>query len=209
MRPESWLLLVLGALAGCNSLPRLPERVPDPVPSSETIQAAQLNSYASALQRIVGGSPTEQAEVLTDARVSFEQARQGPAVLRYALLLAAPLHAGRDPLLAQQLLHESLARPELLSEIERALANLELERMNAELRLAAENERLVTEARVERERVRSGPSAAGLSREVKALTEQNAQLRRSLDEARAKLDQIAEFERRQADRPPAAEVRNP
>jgi len=206
MRPELLLVMALLGVTACTRLASVPERAAEPVLSAEALQGAQLGSYADALRRMVTGSVTEQAEVLAESRLDYEQARQGPAVLRYALLLGAPLHAARDPVQAQQLLRESLARPELLSELERALATVELERINAELRIGAENERLLAEAQTERERQRNGPNnTASLTRQVQMLTEQNSALRRSLDEARAKLDQIAEFERRQADRPPASE----
>lgn len=208
MQPDPRMLLSLLLLAGCSTPPVLREAAPDPAVAIETIQAAQLNSHLAALHLVVTGTPTEQAEVMAAARQAWEQARQGPAALRYALLLAAPAHPARDPLQAQQLLREVLSWPELLSTIERALAMVELERINAELRVSSENERLVAEARQERERQRSGPSTAALTRQLQNAQEENARLNKALEEARAKLDAIAEFERRQADRPPASEGRN-
>lgn len=208
MRPERLLIAML-LLSGCATLPGPPARAPEPVPSSEAIQLAQLTSYSTALYSMVAGSVTEQAETLAAARAGYDQARQGPAALRYGLLLAAPLHAARDPVMAQQLLREALARPELLTPLERLLGNVELERVNAELKLGTENERLLAETRAERDRQRATPGNAALNRQLQTLTDQNAQLRRALDEARAKLDAIAEFERRQAERPPASEGRTP
>ena len=176
MRRE-FLVMALALVAGCANLPRPVERVPEPVPSADTIHAAQLTSYARDLQQVVSGSSTAQAEVIAQARAAYERERQGGATLRYALLLAAPLHPARDPALAQQLLRECLARPEQLSPVERALAAVELERIGAELSLAAENERLVAETRQARDRARDTSATTALTRQVQMLTEQNAQLR--------------------------------
>lgn len=210
MRPSSTAAcLLLGLLTGCSGMGLQREPPADAVPTSEAIQAAQVNSLLTALASVVGGTPASQAEVMAAARQDFEQARQGPAALRYGLLLAAPAHPARNPAEAQHLLRESLARPELLSAMERALAQVELERINAELRLSDENQRLLAESQQAREQQDAEPTAATLTRQLQAAQEQNAQLRRSLEDARAKLDAIAEFERRQNDRPPASEGRNP
>lgn len=209
MRPELLPTLLLCLLAGCSSLPATRERAPDPAAASAIIEATQLNSHLVALLAVTAGTPTEQAEAVAAARQAFEQASQGPAALRLGLLLAAPGHPARDPLLAQQLLREAVARPELLGSSERTLAQVELERVSAELRLATENQRLASELQLERERPRSTPAPAAQTRQLQTLQEDNARLRRDLDEARAKLDAIAEIERRQGARPPANEGRNP
>jgi hypothetical protein len=213
MRPEPLLrvtLLVL-MLGGCSSVTGLRGTKPAvaPVPSSESVQAAQLTAYITFLQQLVQGSPSEQAEVLAAARNGYDQAHQGPAALRYGLVLAAPAHPARDPVQAQKVLRETLARPELLTIPERALAIVELQRMEEELRLSAENERLVGEAQRERERQRSAPSAAAIQRRLQTEIDENARLRKSLDEARAKLDAIINIERGISDRPPATEGRTP
>ncbi|MET0281838.1 MAG: hypothetical protein ABW278_12065, partial [Steroidobacteraceae bacterium] len=126
------IVTALVGLAGCAAEPP-PRPAPAPV---EAIQAAQLSGHLNALQSLVQGSPAEQAETMAAARVAYDQARQGPAALRYALLLGAPRHPARDALLAQRLLREVLARPELISPVERALAMVELARVDDELGLA-------------------------------------------------------------------------
>jgi hypothetical protein len=210
MRPDLTAILLATLLAGCVSLPGPRDPAPDPVAASEAIEAAQLKNHLLALLPLVTGTPTEQAEVLAAARQGFDQARQGPATLHFGLVLAAPVHPARDPELGQQVLREALARPELLSISERALAEVELERVSAELRLGGENRRLVSDLQQqERERTRTAPSNAATTRQLQTAQEENARLRRDLQEARDKLDAIAEFERRQADRPPASEGRNP
>jgi hypothetical protein len=204
-----WLgvLITLAACAGTGLRGQRPAATV--IPSTEAIQAAQLANYMSRLQVLVQGSPTEQAEILTAARASYEQAKQGPAALQYALLLAAPAHPARDPTLAQRLLREAMTRPELLTPLERALGAVELQRVDAELRLTTENQRLVAEAHRESERARSAPAVAALNRRLQAETEENVRLRKALEEARAKLDAIANIERSISDRPPANEGRNP
>jgi cell division septum initiation protein DivIVA len=208
MRLSATVLVGL-TLAGCGSLSavRSPRQEPVPTISTETLQALQLAAYIQSLQSLVQGSPTEQAETLSNARQAYEQARQGPAALRYGLLLAAPSHAGRDINLAQRLLREALTRPELLNLTERALAGVELQRIETEQRLHTESERLLAE--LQRERQRAAPPNAALIRRLQTESEENARLRKALDEARAKLDAIANIERSISDRPPATEGRNP
>jgi hypothetical protein len=204
MRPSLSLVLLLGVLAGCASVPQGSARTTEAGPPFEVLQVARLNSLLSDMHKVVAGTPTEQAEILAAARQGYEQSPGTPATLRYGLLLAAPVHPGRNPAQAQQLLRESLARRELLSPYEQALATVELERVTIEMLGTSENQRLVEELRQERERQRSSASNGNLQRQLQAANEANAQLRRQLDEARAKLEAIAELER-QAGRPPPSE----
>jgi hypothetical protein len=101
MRPEHRaILLACLALAGCGSLGGLKGEKPvaAQAPSTESIQAAQLASYLTSLQQLVQGSPAEQAEIVAAAHAAYDQAHQGPAALRYGLVLAAPGHPARDPI---------------------------------------------------------------------------------------------------------------
>ncbi len=207
------LVLLAGSLAlgACSSLGGLGRAPPStaPVPSNEAVQAAQLTAMAASQQQLVQGSPAEQAEVLAAAKAAYEASRQGPALLRYALILAAPGHPGRDLEQAQRLLREALARPELLSPTERAIAVVDQQRIDGELRMKAENTRLVAEAQRDRERQRNATSTATVARRLQAEQEENARLRKALEDAQAKLDAIANIERSISDRPPANEGRNP
>jgi cell division septum initiation protein DivIVA len=209
-RSASLLLPALLSVAGCAGLSNLARErqssTPAPV-NAELVQATSLAAHINAIQTVIQGSPTEQAEILSTARAGYEQSRQGAALLHYALLLAAPTHTARDAPQAQRLLREALARPELLTAAERALAVIELQRVDSELRLAVENERLVGEVQRERERQRSNANSAQLARRLQTETEENARLRKELAEARAKLDAIATIERNISDRPPANEGR--
>ncbi|MEP7312859.1 MAG: hypothetical protein ABI859_09760 [Pseudomonadota bacterium] len=207
--PAAALALLLG-IVGCSSLDGLQKPAVAPPPTAEVQNAGQLAQYLEMLQRLVQGSPAEQAEVLAGARAGYEQQHQGQALLRYALALAAPSHPARDPVLAQKLLRESLAAPERLTSIERALALLEQQRVDTELRLQAENQRLVTALERERNRDRGSAGAANTAaavRRLQAEIDENMRLRRQLDEARAKLDAIANIETKITDRKPVTEGR--
>lgn len=198
--PRSAFALLLGAslLAGCAALPERGGDRPAPVsaPSGEVIQAAQLASHINALRTVVQGSPTEQAEVLAGARAGYEQAQAGPAALRYGLLLAAPAHPGRNLELARQVLREALAQDQLLSPPERAIGAVELQRIESELRQANEIARLSTEAQQQRDRQQAAPPAnAALTRRLQTAEEDNARLRKALDEALRRLEAIADIER--------------
>jgi hypothetical protein len=152
--------------------------------------AGALAAYLEVLQRLVESGPAEQAEIVVAAQREFELAPTPSHQLRYALALAAPNHAGSDPAKAQTLLRELLAMPETMLPAERALAMLELMKVDQQLLLAAENRRLQNDqARADRDRL------AATNRRLQAEIEENARLRKALDEAQAKLDAIANIER--------------
>jgi hypothetical protein len=81
--------------------------------------------------------------------------------------------------------------------------------VDAELRLNAENERLRAEAQRERTRERGTAANPALSRRLQSEIEENARLRKALDEARAKLDAIATIEQNITERKPTPEGRRP
>jgi hypothetical protein len=128
--------------------------------------------------------------MLSAARTAFERSPQGTAQLRYALLLAAPAHPGRDLALAQTLLRQLTAQPETLVPIERAVATIELAEIDRELSLKADNDRLQLDAQ-RGDRERSTASQKRLQAEV----DENARLRKQIEDAQAKLDAIANIER--------------
>ena len=135
-------------------------------------------------------------ELLAAARMSYEHTPQGGAQLRYALLLATPGHPGRDAPKAQGLLRQLVAQPETLVPIERAVALIELAQLDRELGLKADNDRIQRELqRGEHERV-----AAAAQRRLQVELDENAKLRRQLEDAQAKLDAIANIERNLTDR---------
>ncbi len=134
--------------------------------------------------------------MLAAARAGFERSPQGGAQLRYALLLATPGHPGRDPPRRRTLLRQLVAQPETLVPIERAVALVELAQLDRELGLKADNDRLQSEAqRGEHERL-----VAAVQRRLQAEIDENAKLRKQLEDAQAKLDAIANIERNLTDR---------
>ena len=87
--------------------------------------------------------------------------------------------------------------------VERAVALVELAQIDRELELQAENERLQTDAqRGDQERIR-----AAAQRRLQAEMDENARLRKQLEDAQAKLDAIANIERNLTDRKSANEGR--
>jgi hypothetical protein len=119
------------------------------------------------------------------------------------LLLATPGHPGRDAPKAQTLLRQLVAQPETLVPIERAVALVELAQLDRELGLKAEIDRMQTEAqRGDHERV-----AAAAQRRLQAEIDENAKLRKQLEDAQAKLDAVANIERNLSDRKNPTEER--
>ena len=205
--PARWLLagaLLAGALldaAGCSAVAGLrPTREAagpaTPVVDRDTQVAVVLASTIQTMQRLASGNPAEQAEIITTARQAYERSSGGGAQLRYALALATPGHAGRDATRARQLLRELAAQPEPLAPVERALTLVELAQLERELGLQSDNERLQAAA----SRAAEQDRLAAANRRLQNELDENARLRRQLDEAQAKLDAIANIERNLTER---------
>jgi hypothetical protein len=149
------------------------------------------------LQKLVKASPAEQAEIVAAAQRDYETAPTPSRQLRFALILATPGHPATDLPRAQRLLRELMANPEMLMSGEQALTFLELQQIDDHLTLEAENRRLQTDAvRADRERL------AAVNRRLQLETDENGRLRKELEEARAKLDAIANIERSLNERKP-------
>lgn len=212
MRPEAGalplllLIAAIGALAACvpTSSTRPGDVAPEPVVDKASSQALMVSSHLEVLQRLLGGLPAEQAEVVATARRDFEDAPTPSRQLRYALVLATPGHASTSPAEAARLLRELMATPESLVPAERSLARLELAQLERLLALSAESTRLQAALdRTERDRNTS------TNRKLQAEIEENARLRKSLEEAQRKLDAIANIERSITERKPQTEGRTP
>jgi hypothetical protein len=160
-------------------------------------QSALLADYLLLLQRLAQGSASEQAEIVASAQNEYGTAPTPSKELKLALILATPGHPATDMPKAQGLLRELMAHPETLLPGERALAFLELSQVDDHLTLAAENRRLQTDAaREDQARI------ASASRRLQQELDENARLRRELEEARAKLAAIANIERSLNERKP-------
>jgi hypothetical protein len=170
--------------------PPPPQRSEATTEDRDTVVAVLMASTFQSMQHLAQAAPAEQAEILAAARESYTRTPQGSAQLRYALMLATPGHPGRDPVLAQKLLRELAARPETLLPLERAVSLFELGQLNNELGLKADNERLQgEEQRADRERIGAN------QRRLQSELDENARLRKQLEDAQAKLDAIAKIER--------------
>jgi hypothetical protein len=186
-------------LAGCASdIPREREpRPPPPEVDKNAASVAVLTEDLQLLQRLAQAAPAEQAEIVAGTQRDYETAPTPSRQLRYALVLANPGHPATDLPLAQRLLRELMANPEMLLTAERALAFLELQQIDDHLTLESENRRLQGDAvRADRERLST------VNRRLQLETDENARLRKELEEARAKLDAIANIERSLNERKP-------
>jgi len=188
MRPRLTIVLVANAAAlllGCAGV--LPvNRPPKELPSIDrnSTETTVIASYLDTCLRLARGTPAEQAEILATANNDYSAAPTPSRVLRYAMVLSTPGHAGFDPVVAQRLLHEVLASPETLLPVERALAFLRQQSLQADVR------RLQTGAeRTANDRI------AQLTRRLTTESEENNRLKKALADAQAKLDAIANIER--------------
>src|SRR5215470_14094847 len=191
------LLLIALAVCGCANFPG--QRVAGPAPRVDTAAAGSvlLGEYLQLLQRLVQGQPAEQAEIVARAQHEYDSAPTPSHELKLALILGTPAHPAADLPKAQGLLRELMANPEMLLPAERALTFLELSQIDDHLTLETENKRLQAEAvRADRERV------ASANHRLQAELDENARLRKELEEARAKLDAIANIERSLNERKP-------
>ncbi len=204
MRPEL-ARAALGALActallaaGCAS-PGTHSGAPSPSIRPSSASSIVLGEYLQMLQRLLQGSASEQAEIVAGAQRDYDLAPTPSRELRLALILGTPGHPATDLHKAQGLLRELMASPETLLPGERALTFLELSQIDDHLTLEAENRRLHDEAaRADKERI------ANANHRLQAEVDENARLKRELEEARAKLDAIANIERSLNERKPGS-----
>jgi hypothetical protein len=172
---------------------------PSPVIKTSSAGATVLGDYLLLLQKLVQGSPSEQAEIAATAQRDYDLAPTPSRELKLALILGTPGHPAADLPKAQGLLRELMANPEMLLPAERALAFLELSLIDDHLTLEAENRRLQNDAvRADQQRI------ANANHRLQTEMDENARLRRELEEARAKLDAIANIERSLNERKPGS-----
>jgi hypothetical protein len=209
-RPIPAMLALALGLGGCSSIDAL--HAPPPPPHSEnaaedrdTVAAVFMATTFQSMQHLTQTGPAEQAEIVAAAREAYERSPQGGAKLRYALMLMTPGHPARDPKLAQKLLRELAAQPETLQPLERAVALVELGQLNSELEVEAENDRLLQSGDLRAERERS----AATQRHLQAELDENAKLRKQLEDAQSKLDAIANIERNLTERKSAPDGGQP
>src|SRR5450631_1376140 len=189
LRTAAYACALYGAcawvLSGCimsNPKPAMPAAYP----AADTASIEPLLTLMSELPK---GDPARQAELFQSAKDAAALSPTTSNRLRYALALATPGHGGSDPVAAQRQLSELLARPETLLTVERLLALVELQEVDRMLVLQAENKRLRDD-----ESHDSRDKLLAANRRLQAESDENAKLRKALDEARAKLDAITHIE---------------
>jgi hypothetical protein len=192
-------VLVALVASGCTVGPGQRAPSPAPVVNSAAASSIALSEYLQLLQRLVQGPPSQQAEIVANAQREYDTAPTPSRELKLALILGTPGHPATDLPRAQALLRELIANPEMLLPGERALTFLELSQIDDHLTLDAENRRLQSEAvRADQQRV------ANANHRLQAEMDENVRLRRELEEARAKLDAIANIERSLNERKPGS-----
>jgi hypothetical protein len=188
----------LAGFAGCGAMGGFGgSKAPAPViqegPAQDSTAVAALLEMMSNLPQ---GDPARQAELFQAAKDAAELTPTTSNRLRYALALATPGFGGSNPVAAQRQLSELLARPETLLPAERYLAMVQLKEVEQRLILAAENARMQNEVPHD-----SSDKVQAINRRLAAELDENAKLRKALDEARAKLEAVTHIEQRSVSKP--------
>ncbi len=188
------MLVAVSMLSGCATASKAGDwlkgrRTANP-DESVIVGAPDASAYLNELQSLAAGDPAMQAEIYADA-ASAAQLTPGPNTnLRLALVLATPGHPESDFAQAESMLREVLARTELLTSAEIALATIHL---NSVERL------IVTTAEARRLRESSNRAARteeqAISQRLASVEAENRQLRRDLEDAEQKLEAITSIER--------------
>ncbi len=181
-------------LAGCASAPIA--QAPPAAAEHSTADLGPITPLLELMSELPQGDPARQAELFQSAKNAASVSPTTTNRLRYALVLATPGHEGSDPVAAQRQLSELLARPETLLTAARLLALVELLEVDEQLVLQAENQRLRTDD-ASRD---SQNKLLAVNHRLAAEMDENARLRKALDEARAKLDAVTHIERSINDR---------
>jgi hypothetical protein len=184
------------SVGGCASLrgnhsspaPEAPSERPEP---DTSLIAPDLEM----MQSLAAGDPARQAEIFQAVK---DAATLNPTIgtrLKYALALATPAHAGSDPVAAQRQLSQLLATPETLAPVERLLATVQLQEIDQRLILLEEDKQLREDAPRE-----ARDKLLALNHRLSTESDENARLRKALEEAEAKLEAVTHIERSINDR---------
>jgi hypothetical protein len=191
---------MLGACATGPSQPISATNTPSPQEGTGAV-----TRYLETMNSLANGTPSQQADVFYEVEREYTSAPTTANSLRYALALVVPSHPASDLVRGKKLLEQLLATPERLVAAERNLAAFLIKDADARLQLEAENRRL-TATVDERSR-----GQANFDRRAQTLAEENARLRKLLDDAQQKLDAIKSIERSIIERstPPTSRDGNP
>jgi hypothetical protein len=183
------------ALSACGTLLPGSKATPPALPAGPPQDSAVVTPLLDIMSALPQGDPARQAEMFQAVKDAAELTPTTSNRLKYALALATPGHSASDPVAARRQLSELLARPETLLPVERLLATVELKEVEQRLILQAENKRLHDEAPPDdREKLQAA------NHRLAAESDENARLRKALDEARAKLEAVTHIERSITDR---------
>jgi len=189
------LLLMFTSACSVMGSDRANPKVAPTVPERPSPDLTSVSSLLDMMHTLPEGDPARQAEVFQAAKDAATISPTTSNRLRFALALATPGHSGSDPVAAQRQLSELLATPETLLPTERLLAMVELKQVDQRLVLQAENVQLRDEApRETRDKLQ------GVNRRLSAESDENARLRKALEEAQAKLEAVTHIERSINDR---------
>jgi hypothetical protein len=199
MQPRILLLTIaLGALlAGCADDMGFGRAKPDRtvLPAPPLPEAISVAAVLELMKTLSQSDPARQAEAFQAAKDAADLAPTTSNRLRFAMALAAPGHAGSDAVAAQRQLSELLARAETLLPMERALALVQLKEVEQRLVLQVENIRLRDEvSRDTRDKLQAA------NRRLQSEQDDNARLRKELEDLQAKLDAVTHIERSINDR---------
>ena len=181
-------------LTGCTT-PASNRGVIAPVPTQSI--PFDVGPHLDLMSRLGSSEPTQQADLFHEVERAYAAAPTTSNSLRYAIALATPGHPASNAAEGKKILETLLASPERMLTNERLLASVVLQEITARLKLDADSRRLV--ATVD-ERTRA---QANSDRRAQNLAEENAKLRKSLEEAQAKLDAIRAIERTIIERNPS------
>jgi len=189
--------LLLGISGGCSIMggSQANLRIAPPAPERPQSDLTAITPALDLMRALPAGDPARQAELFQSAKDAAALSPTTSNKLKFALALATPGHGGSDPVAAQRQLAELLATPETLLPVERLLATVELQEVDQRLILQAENKQLREDAPRD-----SRDKLLAMNRRLSAEAEDNARLRKALDEAQAKLDAVTHIERSINDR---------
>jgi hypothetical protein len=183
--------LLTALLGGCGVLGN--SKTPPPAaPERPQLDISPVAPLLEMMSNLPQGDPARQAEVFQQAKDAAELQPTTSNRLRYALALATPGYSGADPVAAQRQLAQLLARPETLLPVERLLASVTLKEVEQRLILQAENARMRTTTAPDDSR----DKLASVNRRLASEMDENAKLRKALDDARAKLEAVTHIEQR-------------
>jgi hypothetical protein len=171
------------------------QKAAQPAPERPPPDVSVIAPDLEMMRSLPGSDPARQAELFQAAKDDALQTPTSSNKLKFALALATPGHGGSDPVAAQRQLSTLLSTPDALLPIEGLLATIALQDVDQRLILIEENRQLREDAPRE-----SHDKLLAINRRLSAESDENARLRKALDEAEAKLEAVTHIERSINDR---------